>query len=168
VKQKIVREAFEERKKKEKRKKPQLNLSPEMIVVKDFYWWAKFENIEITIEQAASQCKLNPDIVEEWFDDPSIEKWFNTPPIRFKEALKLARYSALKKVNEIMTSGEQPNQLKAACYLIDQTGKAREKALIDDEDIDDDDGLEEDLDKMDKLMEKFNGTDRNSEVEEKE
>jgi hypothetical protein len=112
-----------------------------------------FENIEVTPEDAAAQCGINPAIFADWFIDSNIEKWFNKPPVRFKDALKIARHKALKKINEIMDSGEQPNQLKAACYLIDQaTGKAREKLSIDEELEDDDDGLNDDMKELSKTQ----------------
>lgn len=146
---------FKKRETRNQKVKEKLKISNEMSKVKELYWWAKFENREMSIDDAAVQCKISPSMVSIWFDDEDIKQWFMAPPIKFGEAFKIAKYFALKKINDIMETGEQRNQLKAACYLIDQaTGKAKEKSAIDDDDEDDDFGIDKDMELLDKLENK--------------
>jgi hypothetical protein len=156
------------KKKYEKAKKDhKLKITPDMYLVKDFYWSLKMDNMDISPEEAATQCDISPEAIDEWFDDDGIEKWFMTPPVKLKSAIKAVTQIAIRKGRDLLNCDDLSIQEKAMRYFIDQaTGKAREKANVLDDDDEDDINLDEDMKQLDKMMKKIGGS--NGAEEEKE
>ena len=128
-----------------------LDINPDMMMVKDFYWSMQFEKLEITPKQAASQCGIKPKAGDEWFSIPEIKEWFEEPPLKLRPQLKAVCLMAMRRGREIM-QGEGTGAEKMIQYFIDQAqGKAKEKAanaLMDEDD------LSEDIGKIEELMAK--------------
>lgn len=128
-----------------------LDLTPDMFVVKDFYWAMQFEKTEITPKQAASQSGIKPSSIDEWFKLPDVKEWFFEAPLKLRPQLKAVCLMAMRRGREIMNRDGAGSE-KMIQYFIDQAqGKAKEKAansLIDDDD------LTEDMENLEKLMEK--------------
>jgi hypothetical protein len=154
-------------KKKYERANHKLQINPEMYMVKDFYWSLKFDNMDITPEEAASQCDILPAAIDEWFDDPDIENWFMTPPIKLRSAIKAVTQIAIRKGRELLNCDDLSIQEKAMRYFIDQaTGKAREKSSLIDDEEDDDISLEEDMRELERLMKKGGNSGKENKVKE--
>ena len=131
-----------------------LDVSPDMLMVKDFYWGMKFEDVEITPKQAASKCGIRPSAIDEWFQINEIEEWFFDPPLKLKPQLKAICMMAMRRGMEMLRNDDDRAE-KVMKYFIDQaTGKAREKNNQFDE-VEDDD-ISDDIEKLDELMDKFN------------
>lgn len=130
-----------------------LDVSPDMLMVKDFYWSMQFEKLDITPKQAASQCGVKPSAVDEWFSLPEIQDWFMDAPIKMAPQLKATCMMAMRRGREIMMGDDAKadNMIK---YFIDQTqGKAKEKAA--NALMDEDDNLAEDMERMEKMLSKI-------------
>lgn len=141
----------------EEQKEFRLKLTPEMLMVKEFYHSMKLSGEDIQPHEAAVQCDIAPSAIENWFDDPDVKSWFMTPPIKFKAAMKAVTLMALRKGRDLLSSGPPDIQEKAMRYFIDQSlGKAKDKQGDFDEE-DEDESLMDDIKELEKLEAKFKG-----------
>ena len=133
-----------------------MNITPEMLVVKDFYWGMKMEGMEITVEQAARQCDINDNLMAAWESNDDFHRWFHEPPVKMKAALKSLAYTAIREGRKLLQDEDPEVRFKMVKYLIDQTtGKAAEKGSAGQFD-EEDDGILEDQQELDKLMKQLN------------
>ncbi len=132
------------------------NITPEMLVVKDFYWGMKMEGMEITVEQAARQCDVNDNLMASWDSNDDFHRWFHEPPVKMKAALKSLAYTAIREGRKLLQDEDPEVRFKMVKYLIDQTtGKAAEKGSAGQFD-EEDDGILEDQQELDNLMKQLN------------
>ena len=130
-----------------------LDINPDMLLVKDFYWSMQFEKLDITPKQAASQCGIKPAHVDDWFAIPEIKEWFFEAPLKLRDQLKANSMLAMRRGREIMMGDDAKadNMIK---YFIDQaTGKAKEKSAIGSED--DEDSLQDDIRRLEEIESKI-------------
>ena len=105
-----------------------LSLTSDHLMVKNLYWSLRFEDIEITPEQAATQCGVRPSAINEWFDDPDMKDWFNSPSIKIKSAIKASAALAVQRCSALLNGEDEDSIIKAGKMFIEQAlGKASDK-----------------------------------------
>ena len=130
-----------------------LDISPDMMMVKDFYWAMRLEDMEITPQQAATKCGIKPSAVDEWFYIEEVKEWFEEAPLKMKPQLKALSMMALRKGRELL-QGDDARAQKAMEFFIDHaTGKAKEKAA--NSLMDEDEDLAGDIAEVNRIMEKL-------------
>ena len=150
----MEREKKSEKELQEERKELKLRLTPEMLMVKDFYHAMRMEGQDVEPEAAATQCGITAGSVHVWFEDQEVREWFMTPPIKFKAALKAVTAMAIRKGRELLLEGGEDVQEKMTKYFIDQhIGKASDKkGDVDNEDDEDITELAKDIEELTKQL----------------